>query len=165
MSAPTRVPAGHGVLSGRYTTFAHQEPDFGLTDQSSPTRAGRVDPDAEKAYRDLAQAVAVRDAAYRTVNAKAYAAVAALIHQEYPTATAVCLEWNIGWHRPWFDEGGITDAEGTELWSGSDDDSEQLAARIDLFVSRMDFSSHDFGWECIPIPAVTPTSNRKRHRR
>jgi len=163
VSAPTRVPAGHGVLSGRYTTFAHQEPDVGLTDQSSPTRSGALD--AEKAYRDLAQAVNVLDAASRTVNAKAYAAVAALIHQEYPTARSVCLEWNIGWHRPWFDEGGITDADGTELWSGSDDDSERLAARIDLFVSRMDFSSHDFSWECIPIPAVTPASNRKRTRR
>jgi len=51
VSAPTRVPAGHGVFSGRYTTFAHQEPEFGLTDQPSPTRGGRVDPDAEKAYR------------------------------------------------------------------------------------------------------------------
>jgi len=163
VSAPTQVPAGHGALSGRYATFAHSEADFGLLDQTSPTHEGRPDPDAEKAYRDLAQAVNVRDAASRTVNAKAYAAVAALIHQEYPTATAVCLEWHSGWRRPWFDEGGITDADGTELWSGSDDDSEQLAARIDLFVSRMDFISRDSGWECIPIPAVTPVRNRNRN--
>ncbi len=156
MSAPIRVPAGNGVLSGRYAPYVHAEPGLDLAvPPATKRRPGTDDSATLLALAEMDRAAYVRQVAHNTLNDKVHAALSALVLQEYPTATEIQLEWDSEWRRPRFDCGGVLDADGNELFSGDSDEDDELGERIDELVCLLDISRHDDTWESILLNTAT----------